>query len=118
MNQNEKNQIKRSDEPVFWSLFSAGGTWAAIFAPVIIVILAFTLPFGDYVTRSYILKLMTSVMGKLFLLFMISLPIWCALHRILHSLHDLNIYPRRGKLLTYGLALAWTAHTIYILFLR
>jgi len=115
--ENRKIQPKRSNEPLFWGLFSAGGMWAAIFAPVIIVVIAFIIPFGDVATRSYILKLITMFGGKLFLFFMISLPIWCGLHRILHTLHDFNIHPKRGKLLTYGLALAWTAHTGYILFI-
>lgn len=113
----ENIQLKRSNEPVFWGLFSAGGMWAAIFAPVVIVIIAFIIPFGDVVTRSYILKLIGSTYGKVFLFLMISLPIWCALHRILHTLHDFNIHPKRGKLLTYGLALAWTLHAGYILFI-
>lgn len=111
-------RLKRSDEPIFWGLFSAGGMWAAIFAPVVIVIIAFMIPFGDVATRSAILKLIGTLVGKLFLFLMISLPIWCGLHRILHLLHDFNIHPKRGKLLTYGLALAWTIHAGYILFIR
>lgn len=114
--ENEQKKLIRSNEPIFWGLFSAGGMWAAIFAPVIIVIISFIIPFGDAATRSYILKLITMFSGKLFLFFMISLPIWCALHRILHMLHDFNIHPRRGKLLTYGLALIWTIHVGYVLF--
>ncbi|WP_392551775.1 fumarate reductase subunit FrdD [Orbus wheelerorum] len=116
--ENKQKQLKRSNERLFLGLFNVGGMWAAIFAPAIIIITAFIIPFGDAATRSYILKLMTMFTGKLFLFFMISLPIWYGLHRILHMLHDFNIHPRRGKLLTYGLALAWTIHTAYILFVR
>lgn len=115
---NNNSEPRRSHEPLFWGLFSAGGMWAAIFAPVMIIIVAFVIPFSDAMTRSYLLKLAELWWIKLFLFLMISLPIWCALHRILHSLHDIKIYPKRGKLLTYGLALAWTAHAFYILFLR
>ncbi|MBI0151510.1 fumarate reductase subunit D, partial [Bifidobacterium sp. M0353] len=82
----------------------------AIFAPVVLIIVAFIIPFGDAITRSYILKLANTELGKLFLCLMISLPIWCGLQQILTLLHQFNIYPKREKLLTYGLALAWTAH--------
>lgn len=113
-----KKSLKRSNESLFWALFSAGGMWAAIFAPVVIVIIAFIIPFGDAQMRTNILYLANTIYGKLFLLLMISLPVWCGLHRILHMLHDFNLHPRRGKLLTYGLALAWTLHTMFILFNR
>ncbi|MCX8648781.1 hypothetical protein J3U21_00325 [Gilliamella sp. B2776] len=99
-------------------LFILGGTWTAVFLPVIIIIIAFIIPFSDATTRSYILKVTNTETGKLFLFFMISLPIWCALHKIIVILHHHKIYPKREKILTVALALAWTIHAIYILFVR
>lgn len=115
---NQQTQPIQSYSKVAKGLFALGGLWAAIFAPVVLIIVAFIIPFGDAITRSYILKLANTELGKLFLCLMISLPIWCGLQQILTLLHQFNIYPKREKLLTYGLALAWTAHAIYILFVR
>ena len=115
---NQKTQPIPSDSKVAKGLFALGGLWAAIFAPVVLIIIAFIIPFGDAITRSSILKLVNTQLGKLFLCLMISLPIWYGLQQILTLLHQFNIHPKREKLLTYGLALAWTAHAIYILFVR
>ncbi|OCG55785.1 hypothetical protein A9G38_10995 [Gilliamella sp. Imp1-1] len=115
---NQQIQVKNTDGKVIKGLFALGGTWAAIFLPVVLVILAFIIPFGDAITRSYILKIANKEIGKVFLFLMISLPIWCGLQQILSILHERKIYPKREKLLTFGLALAWTLHAIYILFIR
>ncbi|MCO6538596.1 MAG: fumarate reductase subunit D [Gilliamella sp.] len=115
---NQQIHVKNTDGKVIKGLFALGGTWAAIFLPVVLVILAFIIPFGDAITRSYILKIANKEIGKVFLFLMISLPIWCGLQQILSILHERKIYPKREKLLTFGLALAWTLHAIYILFIR
>ena len=74
MNQNQLP--KRSDEPIFWGLFGAGG------------IMAFSQGF----------------IGRIFLLLMIILPVWCALHRIHHTLHDFKVHVPASNWVFYGAA--------------
>lgn len=114
----QESETKRSNNTVIKGLYALGGTWVAVFVPVVMIIIGLIIPFGDAQTRSYILKLVSSEPGKIFLLLMICLPIWCALQQILTILHQFNIHPKREKLLTFGLALAWTIHALFILFVR
>ncbi|MDF7670036.1 hypothetical protein PT276_02250 [Orbaceae bacterium ESL0721] len=94
------------------------GTWAAIFAPIMMVIVGYIIPFGNVAERSYLLKLMGTMHGKIIFCLMIILPIWYALPRILETIHTFNIHPKREKMLILVLAFAWSAHAIYLLFVR
>lgn len=98
-------------------LYQLGGVWAAIVAPIVVIIVGFLLPFADAATLTHLLRLSTTPLFKIFMLAMMVLPIWYGLPILLQTLNTFNIYPKRAKLLFYGLAFAWSAHAGYIIFI-
>ncbi|NRF31322.1 fumarate reductase subunit FrdD [Vibrio coralliilyticus] len=114
---------KRSDEPIWWSLFGAGGTWFAMITPVTVLVLGILVPMDviDAEAMSYerVTAFATSIIGALFIIGTLALPMWHAMHRIHHGMHDLKIHAGlAGKVGCYAFAgLISALSVIFILML-
>ena len=108
---------KKKIDLVFHGLVLVGGGWVAVFGPMAVIIIGFVIPFSGPKTLTYLLKLLQIAWFKWFLFFMMVLPIWYGLARILSALGRSSIQHRRGPLLFNALALIWTAHVGYVLFI-
>jgi fumarate reductase subunit D len=101
---------KRSNAPIFWGLFGAGGMMAALFGPIMVFITGIAVPLhillpADTMSYPNMLAFAQNFIGKGFIFVAIFLFIWHAAHRIHHSLHEVGIHPGIvSKSLTYGLA--------------
>lgn len=106
--------MKRSNAPIFWLLFGAGGMLSALLGTALVSITGLAVPLGwplreglmDY---PQMLSLAQNGLGKGFIFAVVALFAWHAAHRIFHSLHDIGI--RTGlvaKLACYGGALLIT----------
>ncbi len=111
-------EIKRSNEPVFWALFGAGGMWGAIFAPVIILTMLLFPAFGADAGENLLWMARESIFGQLFMLLMIILPLWCGFHRVHHCLHDMKIHFSLIKPLCYGAALVFSVAAVWAVLAR
>lgn len=106
--------MKRSNAPIFWLLFGAGGMLSALLGAMLVFITGIAVPLGSplpHDTMSYqrMLAFAQHWAGKGFVFAVIALFAWHAAHRIFHSLHDVGL--RTGvlaRLICYGGALAVT----------
>lgn len=85
--------MAKSNKPIFWSLFAAGGTLAAFLAPVL-VLLFLLVALGhapDLMSYTRLHAFAAHWFGKVFLLVVISLFLWHAAHRLRVTLHDFGL---------------------------
>ena len=105
---------KRSNAPVFWLLFGAGGMLSALFGTAAVFLTGFAAPLGwplgpQFMAYPRMLAFGQNWAGKGFIFAIVMLFAWHAVHRIYHSLHDVGI--RTGQpamLVCYGVATAIT----------
>jgi fumarate reductase subunit D len=113
--------MKRSNEPIFWSLFGAGGMLAALIGPALVFITGIAVPLGlvfapDTMSYSHMLALAQNWAGKCILFAIVALFLWHAAHRIAILLHDFGVHAVAVvKVFCYGGALLGTVIAGYAL---
>lgn len=107
-----KETPKRSNEPVVWLLFGAGTTVSAMFFPILILVIGLLLPFG-LVEPDNIIAFAQTWIGKLALLVFLIFPVWGAMHRIHHGLHDFKIHLPASGVIFYGLSILYSVLAVF-----
>lgn len=110
-------RLTRSNKPIFWSLFGAGGMLAALTGPALVLITGIAGPLG-YADIGYqrAAALAHNGFGKLAILAVISLFLFHGCHRMYHCLHDFGIHVGpRLKALFHGFAAAGTLAAAWLL---
>jgi fumarate reductase subunit D len=113
--------MKRSNEPVFWALFGAGGMLSALTGVALVFVTGIGVPLAlllspQLMSYANMLAFAQYWPGKLVIFAVITLFLWHATLRILLLLHDFGI--RAGPataLLGNGLALLCTLAAAYFL---
>jgi fumarate reductase subunit D len=105
---------KKSSEPLWWGLFSAGGVVAAFLVPVHIVLAGFAVPLGWIADTEALYR---NGFVRLYLFVLISLPLYHWAHRFYFAVNDMSLgIPRRAlALFCYGGAIAGTIVTAWVL---
>jgi fumarate reductase subunit D len=129
----DKREIRRVDrggmlitipgkEPVFWSLFSAGGFVAALLIPAHVAILGIAYAAGwlpdDALSYDRVLRLARNPLAKLYLLAVVALPLYHWAHRFRFAVHHqfgIHGWRRLIALGCYGTAILGTAVAIWVL---
>jgi fumarate reductase subunit D len=97
--------MKRSNKPVFWSLFGAGGMLSALVGPALVFLTGIGLPLGLGFDAERAVGLLQNPLAALALAAVISLFLFHGFHRLYHTLHDLGVPVGPGlKALCHGLA--------------
>ena len=98
---------KRSNEPLVWPLFAAGGQLTALITPVMILLTGIMVPAGFFpqaLNYERMLALFSNPFWGLVLAVVISLTAWHALYRLFRTLFDLGVRKTLGicKYLCFG----------------
>jgi len=111
--------MKRSNKPIFWSLFGAGGMLSALIGPVLIFITGIAVPLGLIPREAMGYERMRvfaqNGFGKVAIVLVIGLFLFHGLHRMYHGVHDFGIHVTPAmKAAFHGVALLGTLAAVYL----
>ena len=113
--------MAKSNEPIWWSLFSAGGMVAAMVLPIVMIITGIVVPFGvagpDPLNFERIHNAVSLPIIKLVLFAVIALPFFHWAHRFRFTLVDIGLKPVSTLIavLCYGAAIVGTVIAAVVL---
>ena len=101
--------MARSNKPIIWALFAAGGTFAAFVTPVMIVVTGLAIDSGllsaEALAYERVLTVVQNPIGKGLIFLAVFLPAWHAAHRLRITAHDFGIRADTAVMaVCYGLA--------------
>ena len=104
--------MAKSNEPIVWSLFSAGGVLTALVIPVLVVLLGFAAPLGWIELRfEHVEALLGHWLTGVFLVALVCLTLFHWAHRFRFTLYDGLQIKHLNKLIvlvSYGAVLVGT----------
>ncbi len=111
---------KRSNEPLVWALFGAGGMVAALLLPIHLLLFGLAVPLGWLESPSYqeLLALVRHPLTRIYLFILCSLPLLHWAHRFRYTVYDgLRVRHLSGLImvLCYGAAIAGTVLAAYLI---
>ena len=84
--------MARSNKPILWLPFAAGGLVAALIIPVLILVTGVLMPLGILpLPYEKMAAFAHNPLGKLILFGAVALPAWHASHRLRMTAHDLGL---------------------------
>lgn len=108
--------MAKSNDPLPWSLFAAGGMVSALLMPITVIFTGFAVLAG-WITAEQFSHLLQHPLARLYLFVLISLSLFHGGHRTLLTLVDMGLKSKRPLLavLLYGGAIVGTVWSAVLL---
>lgn len=111
--------MKKPIEPMWWSLFGAGGAISALFLPVLLFFTGIAFPLGWIEpSHDYLRNLIDPWYSRLLILGIISLSLFHWAHRFRFSLHEglqLQEYDKLIAAVCYGVSIVLSGVSAFML---